>query len=116
MYTNRGTKLFVSVLILLAVISTPMSHAHLAMDVFQKGAPFSIDVEPEKITAEPGDEIVFSIRIEAEEGFTSSIDLELEVSVLGYSVTFDLGTLNPSFPKEHEVTVNIPSDIPSGNA
>jgi len=115
MYTNRGTKLFVSVLILLAVISTPMSHAHLAMEVFQNDVPFSIDVEPEKITVMPGDEIVFRIRIEAEEGFSDSIDLELRLSGSGVSITLDLGTLDPPYSKEFDVTVNIPSDIPEVN-
>jgi len=116
MYTIRGNQLFVSVLILLAVISTPMSYAHLAMEIFQNGAPFSIDVEPEKVTAEPGDEIIFNIRIEAEEGFTASIEIELEISVLVFSVTLDLGTVDPPYPKEIKVTVNIPSDIPDGDA
>lgn len=115
MYTIRGNQLFVSVLILLAVIQNPMFNAHLAMEVFQNDAPFSIEVEPEKITVMPGDEIVFRIRIEAEEGFSDSIDLELRLSGLGVSITLDLGTLDPPYSKEVDVTVNIPSDIPEVN-
>lgn len=78
--------------------------------------PFTIDVEPEKLTAEPGDEVTYNLRIDAEEGFSDSIDLELQLSGLGFSIILDLGRLDPPYSKEIEVTVNIPSDIPEMNA
>lgn len=111
---NHGNFLIISILIFLAIIATPKSFALLPVEI-QSDAPFSIDVEPEKITIKPGDEIIFSVKIDAVEGFMGSIDLELEVSIVGYSKTFDLGTLNPPFPKEHEFTVSIPPEIPAGN-
>ena len=111
---NRVNLLVLSILIFSAIIAAPTSFAHLTSEVFQSDAPFSIDIKPEKITIKPGDEISLSVKIEAVEGFTGSIDIELDVSTLGYSATFDLGKLDPPFPKEHEFTVNIPSEIPAG--
>jgi len=74
--------------------------------------PFSIDVEPNKLSAKGGDEITFSLRIDAEEGFNGSINIELEVTAMGYDVTFDVGTQSPPYPKEFDYTITIPSDIP----
>jgi len=74
--------------------------------------PFSIDVEPNKLSAKGGDEITFSLRIDAEEGFNGSINIELEVTAMGYDATFDFGTQSPPYPKEFDYTITIPSDIP----
>ena len=80
----------------------------------ESGAPFSIEVDPEKLSAKAGDEVTYQLRIVVEEGFNGSIELELEVTALGYSVTFDLETQNPPYPKEFEYSFTIPSDIPVG--
>lgn len=107
--------LVLGVLVSSAFIAVPASFASLAGGVFQSGAPFSIDVEPNEFTIKPGDEVKFSVRIDAVEGFTDSIEFELDVSCVGYSDTFDLGTLDPPFPREQEFTFSIPSEIPVGS-
>ena len=105
---NRVKLMVLGILISSLIIIAPTSLVNGADE------PFSIDVEPNKFSINPGDEINFSVKIEAVEGFAGSIDLELDVSTVGYSDTLDFGTLNPPYPKEHEFTVNIPTEIPVG--
>jgi len=64
------------------------------------------------LSAKGGDEITFTLRIDAEEGFNGSIGLELEVAAFGYDAKFDIGTQKPPYPKEFEHTITMPSDIP----
>lgn len=98
---------------LILIIFTTVNARSTAIFV-ESEAPFSIDVEPEKLSVKAGDEVTYQLRIDAEEGFNGSIDLELEVTALGYSITFDLETQNPPYPKDFEYTFTMPSDIPLG--
>jgi len=105
---NRGKLMVLGILISSLIIIAPTSLGNGTDE------PFSIQVEPNKFSINPGEEISFSVKIEAVEGFAGSIDLELDLSTVGYSDTLDFGTLNQPYPKEHEFTVNIPAEIPVG--
>jgi len=100
-----------TMVLLLLFIALP-SYVHSIEGAVEPDAPFSIEVEPNKLSAKGGDEITFRIRISADEGFSGSIELELDVSALSYDATFDVGTQSPPYPKEFEYSYTIPSDIP----
>ena len=77
-------------------------------------APFTITVEPENVTVKTGEDIILIISIEAEEGFNSQVDLQLEVSFVGYNITMNMFPLNPSFPRMQEATIEVPSRASAG--
>ena len=103
------------ILVVLLVLNTVFSVRAIQINLnVQEGqeysyAPFSITVEPKNITVKTGEDIVFLIGIEAEEGFTSKVDLELEVSFVGYNMTLNMFPLNPPFPRLQEATIEVPS-------
>lgn len=99
----------VSTLLLIIVFVTPLLNAVTGVD-----APFSINVEPKSLSAKAGDEVTYTLRIEAEEGYDGVIAFVLDVSALGYSTTLDLGTQFPPYPKDFEYSYTIPSEIPEG--
>ena len=78
-----------------------------------KQASFSISVDPEKTTAKPGDEVSFIIDITASAGFNDSITLVLEVEALSYYDIYDLGIVDPPYPKQFQYTVTLPDEIPA---
>ena len=102
----------VNIIILVVFFIASISYIYSIEGAVEPDPPFSIDVEPNKLSAKGGDEITFSLRIDAEEGFDGSIGLELEVTAMGYDATFDVGTQSPPYPKEFDYTITIPSDIP----
>ncbi len=79
-----------------------------------ESVPFSITIEPEEASVNPGDSIKYKMRIDAQEGFEEPIDLSLEVNSLVYSKKHNLGTQYPPYPKEFEYTVDVPSNVPIG--
>lgn len=105
--TNNCNKI-IMITILLALSAVYMSGAEAATE----DVPFSISVEPEKMTANVGDEVTYSMRIDADEGYNESIHLVLDISALGYQVTLDVGKQDPPYPKDFEYSFTIPSEIP----
>ncbi len=79
----------------------------------QSDPPFSIEVEPEKTTANAGDHVTYNIRIVAVAGFEGDIIMVLEIEALSYHEVYDLGVLGPPFPSEFEYVVPVPSDVPA---
>ena len=102
----------VNIIILVVFFIASASCLYSIEGAVEPDPPFSIDVEPNKLSAKGGDEITFSLRIDAQEGFDGSISIELEVTAMGYDATFDVGTQSPPYPKEFDYTITIPSDIP----
>jgi hypothetical protein len=107
MKTNRLWLLITFVVFLYAL---PCANA-LIVDAQQ--APFSVSVDPEKTTAEPGDEVTYTIDITASSGFTDSITLVLEVEAPSYYDIRDLGILDPPYPKQFQYTVTLPEEVPA---
>jgi hypothetical protein len=83
---------------------------------FVQGLPkFSLLVTPVEARAPPGGTILYSITVEPKGGFDDRIALRLDVSSLFfYRESFDLGTIDPPYPKTFEYRFVVPGDIPSG--
>jgi hypothetical protein len=80
----------------------------------QSDPPFSIEVEPEKTTANAGDEVPYKISIIADAGFEGDIIIVLEIEALSYYYeSYDLGVVGPPFPTEFEYLIPVPSDVPA---
>lgn len=111
-----------AVLVVLLVFFNIFSVSAVSIDVNEQAsqenldAPFSITVDPDNITVMTGEDIVFTISIEAEEGFASVVELELELNFVGYNMTINMFPLNPSFPRMQEATIEVPSRARAGVA
>ena len=75
-------------------------------------APYSISVEPQEASAEPGDTIDFTVTINADPGFEDSIYIELEVTALTYSEIYFSETIFPPYPVDYEYSFMVPEDAP----
>jgi len=83
--------------------------------IIQGPPAFRLLVIPVEVRARPGDAILYSMTIEPEGGFDEPVSLQLEVSaLLLYRESFDLGTIDPPFPKTVGYRFVVPSDIPAG--
>jgi hypothetical protein len=83
--------------------------------VIQGPPAFTLLVTPVEARAAPGGTVLYSMTIEPEGGFHDQISLHLTVSAfLLYHETFDLGTVDPPYPKVFEYRFTVPSDVPSG--
>jgi len=54
--------------------------------------------------------------ITAQNGFSASVHMELVASVLFFSKTYDLGTVNPPYPTTLNYPFTVPNSLPSGVA
>lgn len=79
-------------------------------------APYSITVELENITINQGEDLVLLIGIQAEEGFNSTVELELEIYFVGYNLSMNLFPLYPPFPRMQEAIIEIPQLADGGGA
>ena len=100
--------------LLSAVITFMLALPHVsALYLDPQQAPFSVNVDPEKTTAKPGDQVSFTIEITASSGFNESIALVLEVEAMSYYDIRDLGIVDPPYPKQFQHTVAIPEEVPA---
>lgn len=76
--------------------------------------PFSINVSPMKTEAEKGEEVTYTINIEADSGFEGEIEFKLVVSVLGISKTYELGVAHPPYPQTLMHSFAVPEEVPGG--
>jgi hypothetical protein len=77
---------------------------------------FTVTVSPTQITASRGETVTYDMRIEAQNGFSEKIHMELVASAFFgmVSKTTDLGTQEPPYPKTIEYPFQIPADWPPG--
>jgi hypothetical protein len=77
---------------------------------------FTVTVSPTRITASRGETVTYTMKIEAQNGFSENIHMELVASAFFgvVSRTTDLGIQKPPYPKTIEYPFPIPADWPSG--
>lgn len=77
---------------------------------------FTVTVSPTQITASRGETVTYTMRIEAQNGFSDKIHMELVASAFFgvVSRTTDLGIQEPPYPKTIEYPFPIPADWPPG--
>jgi hypothetical protein len=94
----------------------PYSPGPSPQGTFVQGPPeFSLLVIPVEARAPPGGTILYTITIEPRGGFNDRIALRLEVSSLFfYRESFELGTIEPPYPRTTEYRFVVPGDVPSG--
>ncbi|HMZ32135.1 MAG: hypothetical protein ACP5NU_02685 [Methanomicrobiales archaeon] len=72
-------------------------------------------VTPVEARAKPGDTILYVMAIEPKGGYDEPVSLRLEVNaLLLYRESFDLGDIDPPFPKTIEYRFVVPSEVPGG--
>lgn len=76
--------------------------------------PFSLSVTPQTASARPGDKLTYTLNIGHGEGLTGPIRFSLAAKVLFFSQTYDLGTVDPPFPKSITYDFTVPGNLPSG--
>jgi hypothetical protein len=76
--------------------------------------PFSLLVTPQSTSARPGDTLTYTLNIQHGEGLTGPVHFSLAANVLFFSQTYDLGTIDPPFPKSITYDFTVPGNLPSG--
>jgi hypothetical protein len=71
-------------------------------------------VTPQSASARPGDTLTYTLTIQHGEGLTGPIHFSLAAHVLFFSQTYDLGTVDPPFPKSIRYDFVVPGNLPSG--
>jgi hypothetical protein len=76
--------------------------------------PFSLSVTPQSASARPGDTLTYTLDIQHGEGLTGPVHFSLAAHVLFFSQTYDLGAIDPPFPKSIKYDFTVPGNLPSG--
>ena len=74
--------------------------------------PYTMQVEPKKGTASPGDLKEYVITIDADEEFIDSVYIELVIIALTYNETYQIGYAEPPYPAELVYHFPVPEDVP----
>jgi len=82
--------------------------------VVAQEAPYRFMVSPVSADGRPGDTITYDISITADPGFNSPINFTMEVSSMGYSKDFVLGTYEGPYPRSSTYVLTIPNNVPTG--
>jgi len=97
------------------VVTVPPDLTLTTTPVIQGPPAFTLLVTPVEARAPPGGTVGYTMTIEPKGGFDDPINLRLTVSALAlYRETFDLGTVDPPYPKVFEYRFIVPPDVPSG--
>ncbi len=97
------------------VVTTLPAQTLTTAPVIQGPPTFTLLVTPVEARAPPGGTVHYTLTIEPKGGFDDQISLRLTVSALAiYRETFNLGTVDPPYPKVFEYQFVVPSDVPSG--
>jgi|GEM_PF-2340602 len=75
---------------------------------------YLITVSPVYATAHPGTDLEYSLTITAAPDFQQPVHLMLQIDAVVTSLEFDLGRVDPPYPKTVVTTVPIPSYLPGG--
>jgi hypothetical protein len=82
--------------------------------VVAQEAPYRFTVSPVSAEGKPGDTITYYISITADPGFKSPVDFTMDVSSMGYSKNFVLGTYEGPYPRSSTYVLTIPKNVPTG--
>jgi hypothetical protein len=82
--------------------------------VVAQDAPYRFTVSPVSAEGKPGDTITYYISITADPGFKNPIDFTMDVSSMGYSKNFVLGTYEGPYPRASTYVLTIPQNVPTG--
>lgn len=72
---------------------------------------FTITISPARATAARGETIIYTLKIEAQNGFSDEIHMQIVASVLFFSQTQDLGIQAPPYPKTIEYPFRVPDTL-----
>ena len=72
---------------------------------------FTVIISPVQASAGKGETVTYTMKIEAQNGFSAKIHMELVASVLFFSQTYDLGTQEPPYPKTVEYPFTVPDSL-----
>jgi len=72
---------------------------------------FTVTVSPVQASASKGETVTYTMRIEAQNGFSDKIHMELVASVLFFSQTYDLGIQDPPYPKTIQYPFTVPDNL-----
>jgi hypothetical protein len=76
---------------------------------------FTLLVTPVEARSPPRGSVLYTLTIEPRGGFDAPITLRLDINaLLLYRDSFDLGTIDPPFPRTFEYRFVVPGDVPSG--
>jgi hypothetical protein len=75
---------------------------------------FTVTITPSHATAGKGETVVYQMLIEAQNGFSGKIHMEVTASFLFFSQTQDLGFQEPPYPKTIEYPFTVPGTLPPG--
>lgn len=98
-----------------AVATTTISSASPESGSSASPSDFLINVGPARATAAKGSTITYTLSLTPYNGFSKPVLLSLDVrALLLYHQVYDLGTLEPPFPKEVRYNFTVPDYVPSG--
>jgi hypothetical protein len=72
---------------------------------------FTVSISPAQAAAARGETVVYTMKIEAQNGFSDEIHMQIVASVLFFSQTQDLGTLKPPYPTTIEYPFKVPDTL-----
>ncbi|HZD43280.1 MAG TPA: hypothetical protein VE134_04410, partial [Methanomicrobiales archaeon] len=75
---------------------------------------FIITISPQSTTAHPGEVVTYSFTLVATNGFKESVHLQLLVTAPFFSQTYDLGLIEPPYPKTVEYQFKVPDMVLPG--
>jgi hypothetical protein len=76
---------------------------------------FTLLVTPVEARVPPRGTVLYTLTIEPRGGFDDRISLRLDINaLLLYHDSFDLGTIDPPYPRTFEYRFVVPADVPSG--
>jgi hypothetical protein len=82
----------------------------------QDQTPYMITIELENDTINQGEDLVLLIGIQPDEGFNSTVEMDLELFFVGHNLTLYMFPLYPPFPRMQEATIEIPPQAGGGEA
>lgn len=91
---------------------TPSGNRTVTPTPTWSGPPdFTVSVSPSRVNAARGETVVYNMRIEAMNGFSEEIHMQLVAGFLFFSQTEDLGVQEPPYPKTVEYPFRVPDSL-----
>jgi len=75
---------------------------------------FTETVSPAETTAARGETVTYTMTIDAQNGFSDDVSMQLVAGFLFFSESYDLGILEPPYPKTITYPFTVPDTLPPG--
>jgi hypothetical protein len=75
---------------------------------------FTVTVSPAETSAARGETVTYTMTIDAQNGFSEDVSMQLAAGFLFFSETYDLGTQVPPYPKTITYPFKVPDTLPPG--